>query len=1087
MAAAFPFPRRILHQYRHGMVMKAQPHQGMQQAQSAAAPIRYAKLERPRVHDALPRERLFALLDEARPHSPVIWITSPPGAGKSTLAASYLAHAQPPSSVWYQVDQSDADPATFFFFLGAALQAGPQAIAWTSPAPDRDLRHAARLFFRDLYARMPAGSIMVLDNVQELACQADSQLLDILIGEVPAALTLLLLSREAPPLRMARLEIAGTMRTVGWEDLRLDQHEVRQIVQLKNDADPQQRAWLDLVDGWVAGVVLLKNLSKAGAAAPHLPSREAVFRYFAGEILERMPPAWQRLLLLLSCLPGVSAADAERLTGDAAAPKLLSQLYHNRLFVDRRGSAHQTYHFHALFREFLQLEAKQRLAPGERARLLERAADILDDQGRTDEAAQLYLEARSPDGLCRLLLRRAQFMLAAGRGQSWREWMSCLPADQADSEPWLLYWHGVSLHHVATRRGRDILLRAEEAFRLRGDRPAQLQAVAAIIDSYDLEWGEVGSLAHWIDALAEGLASLPPDALDAPVALRLHSRLLLAVLIAAPNSALLTEAASNTLRLVHQVSDPTELLAAGSILLRYHDWADDGDTAQRLVAELGQIAADDAVSPFHRLWWYSNVTRWHNKDGNYREARETTGAVKRIVGNLNLDPLLFQFLEAHHLLGSRDLPAARALLDQMRPAVASARPTELANLSLLEAQWRALAGDPVGALHSAKEALQQAEHARLAPIDLARFTSFLANCHVVAGEAAEAEACYARAAQHAHGFDGLLVKEWRQFAQAYQLERTGQRAAARTVLQAAFSAHRARQATTLFDTCPPLAAALAAQALLASIEVAHVQNLIVRQQLRAPHRLIANWPWPVAVRTLGKFEISLHGQPVTWQGKAQQRPLALLKVLLAAGETGKPQQAIAGHLWPDVDDPKSALSVTVHRLRKLLGNDAAVLVHAGRIVLNPTEVWSDLDAMLPLCDRIDGLEAGVPQSELAELAIGLLELYRGQFCDGDEDSWLAAARDRSRNRFLAAVGHLGQRLEATAQWGTAHQLYLQAMQAEPLAEATYRGLMRCAHAQHDPAAAFSLYRRCRDTLSIVLGRKPSEDTERLAVELGLRS
>jgi len=80
---------------------------------------------------------------------------------------------------------------------------------------------------------------------------------------------------------------------------------------------------------------------------------------------------------------------------------------------------------------------------------------------------------------------------------------------------------------------------------------------------------------------------------------------------------------------------------------------------------------------------------------------------------------------------------------------------------------------------------------------------------------------------------------------------------------------------------------------------------------------------------------------------------------------------------------------------------------------------------------------------------------------------------------------LGTQLEQQAQWDQARDLYLRALSIEPLSEVVYRALMRCAHAQNDPSAAFSVYRRCRETLSILLGKKPSEETERLAVSLGL--
>jgi LuxR family maltose regulon positive regulatory protein len=232
---------------------------------------------------------------------------------------------------------------------------------------------------------------------------------------------------------------------------------------------------------------------------------------------------------------------------------------------------------------------------------------------------------------------------------------------------------------------------------------------------------------------------------------------------------------------------------------------------------------------------------------------------------------------------------------------------------------------------------------------------------------------------------------------------------------------------------PAAVAQVLAYALESGIEPEYVRSLIRRRRL-VPDKAAAalrEWPWTYRVQTFGRFRLARHDEPIGGSGKAQRRPLELLKFVIAQGGEQVSESRVVDALWPRIDGDSAHRSFTsaLHRLRKLLGEDRAVTLHEGRVTLDRRYFWIDTWAF----ERLVGeLEEAADPSELAALAERLLALYRGSFLADEPDAaWLIAPRERLRSRFWRALQRAQRELQGLGEDERAAALHEKSLELEP--------------------------------------------------------
>lgn len=1045
-----------------------------------------AKLSRPRLYRAAPRERLFRRLDELR-ERPVVWITGAGGSGKTTLAASYI-EARGLPAIWFQHDTGDADPASFFYYLGLAAQPLRKKLP---PLPllteeyRRDLPAFVRRFVREFFARMPAGGLVVFDSFR--APEAGTPMHGVAataFEEIPGDINVIVLSRDEPPLELARMIATQRIGRLDEAELRFTRDEAEALLGEEDLPAHAVEAIHRRAQGWAAGLILMRehasrDLGSILAGDGSTPG--AVFDYFAGEIFSQLAPARQRFFMLTALMPRLTVASAAALTGTADAERLLDNAYRRHLFVVRRQGAPAVYEYHALFREFLLAKARTLIPADELRQATIRAAELVEAEGTRGDAFPLYAEAGDWDRATRIVLELAPALLAQGRFDSLLDWIAALPESIRSANPWFDYWEGAARVNLDPTVARRKVEQAYQRFDAADDLAGRIQAAEAVIVSHYLAWDDWRPLDRWIGVmgtLLEASRQFPSPESEA----RALSSFAIALVYRRPAHARLAPALSRLRALLEAEMDLNLKVAMGTRLLDALNKAGDYRESRRVALQIRAVADAPEVRPLTSAWfrvWLANTlyfeARFDEFDAVLAEARTIAD-----TNGLGFFVPVITLFRAYGRLAAGDVSAAQPLLAELEAKIDPNRRLDLALLHFLKGYAAMSKGDFAAGEREARVAAQLSlETGSAASILICHTGLLLALLHSRQDAAAEAvlERMRALVDGLAVGILPYHVALWEAYA-ALARDRDDWRAP----LARALALGREQGYLNAYLWWPPMMSRLAAAALGAGIERDHVRELVVARGIAPPQSAPIDWPWKLRIRALGGFGVERDGVPLKFNGKAQKKPLELLKALIALGGRGVEGARLSAVLWPDAagDAAKVSFDSTLYRLRKLLGHDAALTLSEGKLSLDDSQLWLDVRAFEGAVARVDAVldEAEADPSVLADAAAALVAAYPGHFLAGEEDQpWLIGLRDRLRAKLMRAVLELGRRLQARSQWREAAALYVRGLEADNLAEPLYRELMICHRELGEAAEALRVFRRCRELLSMVLGMAPSAETE----------
>ncbi|MGD9093186.1 MAG: LuxR C-terminal-related transcriptional regulator, partial [Anaerolineales bacterium] len=353
---------------------------------------------------------------------------------------------------------ADDDPGRFFTYFVAALQTVDddiggeiEGVLRAGQLPPADI--ISTTLVNDILA-LETHFLIVLDDFQLIQDEAILGILEILVSNLPQIMHLVLVSREDPPLPLARLRANNQLTEIRAGELRFTASEADQYLSevMGLSLSQADTALLEeRTEGWIVGLHLAGLALQTHPTSPHRSDPSAfistltgshrfIINYLTEEVLNQQPDEVQRFLLQTSILERLNGDLCNAVTGRMDSHTMLEQLYNDNLFLIPLDDTGHWYRYHQLFADLLR-DRQEIFQTDNREELHRRASRWYAKQGVGEggpfvsEAVEHALAGADYAMAVELIERHAMDMLMQWHLKTVEGWMKSIPNEWCADSP----------------------------------------------------------------------------------------------------------------------------------------------------------------------------------------------------------------------------------------------------------------------------------------------------------------------------------------------------------------------------------------------------------------------------------------------------------------------------------------------------------------------------------------------------------------------------------------------------------------------------------------------------------------------------
>lgn len=344
------------------------------------------------------------------------------------------------------LDSSDDDPGRFIPYLIAALQKVDanlgqeiEGIIRSSQLPPSEIIGATLI--NDILA-YKGRFLLVLDDFHVIQDHFILQVFEQLVANFPHPLHLVLITREDPPLPLARLRASNQLTEIRAKDLRFSHRDIDHFL---NEVMGLSLSQADIAalesktEGWIIGLQLaglsIQNQEEPSSFIASLSgSHRHILGYFTEQVLNRQPEEIRSFLLQTSILDKLKDDLCDTVTGRSDSRALLERSFNANLFLLPLDDEGQWYRYHPMFADLLS-NLQNTIQKDKTADLHRRASRWYAQAGMTGEAIQHALSAEDYAMAVDLLESHALGMIMQGFVKTVNGWAQAIPDEWAWQSP----------------------------------------------------------------------------------------------------------------------------------------------------------------------------------------------------------------------------------------------------------------------------------------------------------------------------------------------------------------------------------------------------------------------------------------------------------------------------------------------------------------------------------------------------------------------------------------------------------------------------------------------------------------------------